>query len=336
MKMEIELPTDDITEVEFEYIKIEKHCFTCFSLFHEEADGLQRPQNAPPPKNRMLEITQSIALHRIEAEKRRHDDRRGYRRPDESRPITRTPAAGYSQTRRDRSAEAPNMQYRVVEKSRHSSGSSAPHHNPIVQPVVAASTGIIPIVQNEVHQQNLTPTRNVRDRLSGPVGETVTQAPAPRLEITSARNLQSRIEIPGASREGTHSGSHERRSALERLAESKLRKPPNFEPGRLQEPSDHMETEEQLAPANISATARSNNPIAGTSRRVGHSIPIAAQSKTAGKRKVPAKKRIARSPRQTLVQRRSTTSSSSTTARRRLVGNGDTTLPYNKAVTSKQ
>lgn len=34
MKMEIELPTDDITEVEFEYIKIEKHCFTCFSLFH--------------------------------------------------------------------------------------------------------------------------------------------------------------------------------------------------------------------------------------------------------------------------------------------------------------
>ncbi|KAG2285840.1 hypothetical protein Bca4012_033685 [Brassica carinata] len=319
----------------------------------QEADCLQRPQNAPP-KKRMLGITQSIALQRIEAEKRRHDDRRGYRRPEESRPITRTPTAGYSQTRRDRSSEVrhysregdygrdnsilsrtarSNSGYR---RTRHSSGSSAPHHNPIVQSVVAASTGIIPIVQTEVHQQNLTPTRNVRDRLSDPVGETVTQAPAPHLEITPARNLQSRIEIPGASREGTHSGSHERRSALERLAEEKLRKPPNFESGRLQEPSDHMETEEQLAPANISATTRSNNPIAGTSRRVGHSIPIAAQSKTAGKRKVPAKKRIARSPRQTLVQRRSTTSSSSTTARRRLVGNGDTTLPCNKAVTSKQ
>lgn len=38
MKMEIELPTDDILEVEFEYIKIEKHCFTCFSLFHEESN----------------------------------------------------------------------------------------------------------------------------------------------------------------------------------------------------------------------------------------------------------------------------------------------------------
>lgn len=312
-------------------------------------------------------ITQSIALQRIEAEKRRHDDRRGYRRPDESRPLTRNPAAVYSQNRRDlssegrhysreggygrdhsilsrtarsnsgyRRTEAPNMQYRVVEKSRLSSGSSAPHLNPMVQPVVAASTGNIPIAQTELHQQNHTPIRNVRDRLSGPIGETGTQAPASRLEITPARNLQSRIEVPDASRDGTHSGSHERRSALERLAEPKLRKPPNFESGRLQEPSDHMETEEQLAPAMIPATTRSNNLSAGTSKRAGHAIPIASQSKSAGKRKVLAKKRIARSPRQTLLQRRSTTSSSSTTTRRRLVGNDDINLPCNKAVTSNQ
>ncbi|WZY89380.1 hypothetical protein YC2023_046115 [Brassica napus] len=274
----------------------------------------------------ILGITQSIALQRIEAEKRRHDDRRGYRRPDESRPLTRNPAAVFSQNRRDissegrhysreggygrdhsilsrtarsnsgyRRTEAPNMQYRVVEKSRLSSGSSAPHLNPMVHP-----------------------------------------APASRLEITPARNLQSRIEVPDASRDGTHSGAHERRSVLERLAEPKLRKPPNFESGRLQEPSDHMETEEQLAPAMIPATARSNNLIAGTSRRAGHAIPIASQSKSVGKRKVLAKKRIARSPRQTLLQRRSTTSRSSTTTRRRLVGNGDINLPCNKAVTSKQ
>ncbi|CAN7089582.1 unnamed protein product, partial [Brassica rapa subsp. narinosa] len=228
------------------------------------------------------------------------------------------------------------MQYRVVEKSRLSSGSSAPHLNPMVQPVVAASTGNIPIAQTELHQQNHTPIRNVRDRLSGPIGETGTQAPASRLEITPARNLQSRIEVPDASRDGTHSGSHERRSALERLAEPKLRKPPNFESGRLQEPSDHMETEEQLAPAMIPATTRSNNLSAGTSKRAGHTIPIASQSKSAGKRKVLAKKRIARSPRQTLLQRRSTTSSSSTTTRRRLVGNDDINLPCNKAVTSNQ
>nr|VDD34325.1 unnamed protein product [Brassica oleracea] len=87
MKMDIELPTDEITEVELEYLKIEKHCFTCFSLFHEELDCPHRPLNALPPKERLLGITQSIALQRIEAEKRRHDDRRGYRRPKNSAKI---------------------------------------------------------------------------------------------------------------------------------------------------------------------------------------------------------------------------------------------------------
>ena len=162
MNMEIELPTDDVTEVEFEYIKIEKHCFTCFSLFHEESDCIHRPLNAPPPKDLKLGITQSIALQRIEAEKRRHDDMRGYRRTDVPRPPTSAPGASYPQAGRDRSydmrhqpregdyridhsilsrtahsnsgyrrMEALNMQYRVVEKSRLSSGSSPPisiHH----------------------------------------------------------------------------------------------------------------------------------------------------------------------------------------------------------------
>ncbi|CAN6878607.1 unnamed protein product, partial [Brassica oleracea] len=89
MTMDIQLPTDEVIEVEFEYIKIEKHCFTCFSLFHEESDCPQRPRNAPPPKDRRLGITQRIALQRIEAEKNRHDERRGYRRPEVSRQDTR-------------------------------------------------------------------------------------------------------------------------------------------------------------------------------------------------------------------------------------------------------
>ena len=82
MKSEIELPSGEVTEVEFEYLKIEKHCFTCFSLFHEETDCPRRSRHDPPAKNRKLGITQAIALERIEADKRRHDERRGYRPPD--------------------------------------------------------------------------------------------------------------------------------------------------------------------------------------------------------------------------------------------------------------
>ncbi|CAF1701831.1 unnamed protein product [Brassica napus] len=81
MKMEILLPSEEVTEVEFQYLKIEKHCFTCFSLLHEEEDCPSRPRGARAPKDRPLGITQAIALQRIEADKKRHDDKRGYRRP---------------------------------------------------------------------------------------------------------------------------------------------------------------------------------------------------------------------------------------------------------------
>lgn len=48
MDMEIQLPSEEIISVEFEYIKIEKHCFTCFSLLHEEINCPIRDRNAPP------------------------------------------------------------------------------------------------------------------------------------------------------------------------------------------------------------------------------------------------------------------------------------------------
>lgn len=88
--LDIQLPTDEITTVELEYLKLEKHYFTCFSLFHEKADCPSRPRNYVPPKDRKLGITQSIALQRIEADKKKHDDRRGYSRPQvNNRPCDR-------------------------------------------------------------------------------------------------------------------------------------------------------------------------------------------------------------------------------------------------------
>lgn len=81
MNLEIRLPSDEVLLVEFEYLKIEKHCFVCFSLLHEESTCPVKPRNLPPPKERKLGITQRLALQRIEAEKQRHDDRRGYIRP---------------------------------------------------------------------------------------------------------------------------------------------------------------------------------------------------------------------------------------------------------------
>ncbi|KAL0795072.1 hypothetical protein Bca101_066449 [Brassica carinata] len=75
MTRDIQLPSGEVTEVEFEYIKLEKHCFQCHSLLHEKDDcpSLARGDRPCP-----LGINQRNALLRIEADKRRHDERRGY------------------------------------------------------------------------------------------------------------------------------------------------------------------------------------------------------------------------------------------------------------------
>ncbi|XP_013589559.1 PREDICTED: uncharacterized protein At4g02000-like [Brassica oleracea var. oleracea] len=67
MNSEIQLPYGEVMEV---------------SLLHEENDCPRRPHGNAPLKDRKLGITQALALERIEAEKRRHDERQGYKTLD--------------------------------------------------------------------------------------------------------------------------------------------------------------------------------------------------------------------------------------------------------------
>ena len=361
MKMEIELPTDDVTEVEFEYIKIEKHCFTCFSLFHEESDCPHKPLNALPPKERKLGITQYIALQRIEAEKKRHDDRRGYRRTDDYRSSFRQNEDSFTNNRGFRTSDRahyerredqgrdhsilsrtarsgtasyrnnpPIMQYRVVEKSRHNSDSSNPQFEPTNH-----------VERGAMRRTSLTQT----DRI---------QPAAPRTETPPARSINERLGIYTKGPGGSNSGSKDRRSALERISEPAQpeqveRVSPSFESGRLQlidaspEVNDHCEQEvmEELPPPisdRIPAALRLGGSSAGITTRRG-TIPIASQSKVANKRKVtktPIRKRIARSPLLGLTQRKGGPSRVTSATRRKLVVDKDTNVPCNKAGPSSQ
>ncbi|KAF3536113.1 hypothetical protein F2Q69_00023910 [Brassica cretica] len=302
MKMEIELPTDngDVIDVEFEYTKIEKHCFTCFSLLHEEVNCPHKSLNDPPPKARVLGITQRIALHRIEAEKKRHDDRRGYVRPEAhssarpyegqldrtrserfgSRPHysydinrelpTSRPGRPHSQNYRN---EASSAQYRVVEKSRTSTGSHS-HRSPI------ATSG-----RQEGHESR-APKDGIYIGLNSPI-------------TPPSRSLRDRLgPQAGRAREGEISGSNGRRSALERVAEpTQERLPPSFESGRLQEPvttlnedgpMDQYIATECLAVvphSRIPATLRLGNSGEKNQSRKGKTVPIASSSKIVTKRK---------------------------------------------------
>ncbi|KAL0878187.1 hypothetical protein Bca101_027893 [Brassica carinata] len=381
MKLEIELPTDEVTEVEFEYIKIEKHCFTCFSLFHEESDCPHRPLHAPPPKDRTLGITQSLALQRIEAEKRRHDERRGYRRTDDSRQFSRNSNVNFSQ--RDRVPErnfhsrgndqslmslaqrsnsgyhrtvAPSSQYRVVEKSRLRSGSSSPQPNTAPSPTGAEVAGIDPIIhsggiQHAPTPMETSPVRNIKDRLGVQEDKGDSRPRSSRRESLTPRSLKDRLGKASDGTDRTQSGSRERRSALERLAEtnksrdSTSRRPPSFESGILQieetteKGSTYNAQVEVIKPASEQNRVPASRRIRDTntsSIRSRQPIPVAPQSKVVSKRRVSSRKRVTRSPLQTLVSRKLTTGHSSTLTRRRLVVEKDPNLPCNKAVTSKQ
>ncbi|KAL0737101.1 hypothetical protein Bca4012_013311 [Brassica carinata] len=76
MRMDIELPSKDVIEVELEYDKLEKHCFYCKSLSHEDDDCDIRPVSLQGRDKRTLGISQQNTLARIEEGKRRQEEKR--------------------------------------------------------------------------------------------------------------------------------------------------------------------------------------------------------------------------------------------------------------------
>ncbi|XP_048593148.1 uncharacterized protein LOC125576657 [Brassica napus] len=78
MHLDISLPSGDIKKVELEYEKLEKHCFNCHLLSHENSDC---PNRAPTRDRRADQgtISQARTLDRLEEARRRRDDRRDVR-----------------------------------------------------------------------------------------------------------------------------------------------------------------------------------------------------------------------------------------------------------------
>ncbi|KAG5385322.1 hypothetical protein IGI04_036792, partial [Brassica rapa subsp. trilocularis] len=342
MNLEIELPSGDVTEVEFEYIKIEKHCFTCFSLFHEENECPYRPLNYLPPKERNLGITQRLALQRIEAEKQRHDDRRGYRRPEAPRVPLRSAENSYTFSSRHRDRDynrryqsrrqdhtreqsilsrtarsnteyhrtnTPSLQYRIVERNS-TNGNYANSPAPV---------------------QNDSRLTGHEDQRASPIISIASPIPNATIDITPSRALKDRLGSPKGfcNSEKENSGSRERRSALERLSEPSppARRTPTFEP-HGKDVVDQSNGESQSSGDRIHASLRLGATGSRTGPRRG-SIPVAPQSKMTTKRKVPRtpiRKRVVRSP-LTGLHRRPTATRASTSTRRKLVIDKDNNIP---------
>ncbi|KAJ4892599.1 Uncharacterized protein Rs2_19393 [Raphanus sativus] len=362
MTMEIQLPSDDIIAVEFEYLKIEKHCFTCFSLFHEDQNCPVKSRSALPIKERNLGITQRIALQRIEADKRRHDERRGYRRPsqhpapvanqrEESRQKTvhysdhrdshRTPRDSNSLTHRSHRSQARPSRSNMLEESRRSHRDDSR----------TLSSG--------VRVQNLDVPVDPRSTPAGAPHSLDSHTPSPR-------NLRERLEYPLDS--GNNGGqslisSGERRSVLARIGEpnpiadsTHPRGPLSFDSARLQDVEiqfDGISEQQYISPHQIDATDPVSTTRIPATQRLGESSgPITINfgrtslsppeptlpSKSAGKRKAtkpPAKKKSVRSsPLQSFNLRKINMGRSINPPRKKLCVEKEPSLPCDKAGTS--
>ena len=82
MKLDLQLPSREVVEVEVEYEKLGKHCFFCKSLTHEDSEKHRCPLSRGHTEDRRtLGITQQNTLERIEEGRRRQEERRYSRFP---------------------------------------------------------------------------------------------------------------------------------------------------------------------------------------------------------------------------------------------------------------
>ncbi|KAL0714902.1 hypothetical protein Bca4012_021881 [Brassica carinata] len=219
MTRDILLPTGEVTEVEFEYIKLEKHCFQCHSLLHEKDDCPSVIRGDRPTK---LGINQRNALMRIEADKRRHDERRGYSRHQETR---RSTDGDY--TRRDsdlngrRRSDQPRSDHRSSYRSdtlrSHHYGRSTQRYPELSRSLsehthrprkVTASKRTITGTSRELGR-NLNARLGTIDQQAGENWSQASHTPPPR------HPDQQQHSIPSGN-------SKERRSALDRISEPRV------------------------------------------------------------------------------------------------------------------
>ncbi|KAJ4911972.1 Uncharacterized protein Rs2_06593 [Raphanus sativus] len=77
MCMDLELPSKEVVEIVLEYEHLEKHCFYCKPLTHEDGDCPSRPSNRSiVDDRRQLDISQQNTLESIEEARRRQAERK--------------------------------------------------------------------------------------------------------------------------------------------------------------------------------------------------------------------------------------------------------------------
>ncbi|KAJ4891846.1 Uncharacterized protein Rs2_31594 [Raphanus sativus] len=336
MNLEIRLPSDEVTTVEFEYLKIEKHCFTCFSLFHEENDCPARPRNPLPLKERQLGITQRIALQRIEADKRRHDDRRGYSRQpaSRSREMTETHRNSLPAHRDSRSFNDRNqMSVRHYDDHHRQEPQYRKHPRHLTQLEWEGNSRTLASGKTVSASKESPISALQRDHLGA---NTFKATESHQSRTPPSRPLRDRIEFPSEqSSERTVSNSRERRPALDRIVETDLRNTPPLGGSHSNGFRRNRAIIDEDRPAKVHLTTVEQEEAPSEDRRIPAPLRLQApqspienvtitlpptSSKSAGRRRTvrATTKRVVRSPMLNQRLKRNLTTRSSNPPRKKL------------------
>lgn len=202
MHLPVELPSGDVLTVDLEYENLQKHCFYCYSLFHEVDDCPTKPTTAKVTTHE-LGISQHNTLRNLEEHRRRQDHHRA------SSTLSRN---SVSHSRGDQATSRPVYSERIG-----LSGSERYHSSyDSRQPGRAQES-----YQRE-HQRERYDRRGSRDR--SPAYARQHHPPSERAHYSHAsrtpppvldREPRNLLAIPERTERSGH--SLERRSALERL-----------------------------------------------------------------------------------------------------------------------
>ncbi|KAL0643775.1 hypothetical protein Bca4012_042065 [Brassica carinata] len=307
MKLDVSSPSAEIKQVELEYEGLEKHCFTCHSLSHEKDDcPSQRAlvnHRDPAPH---MGISQSRKLERIDAERRKAEERRRVRSDSSQwqRPSTREIDWQNDKSFRYNYGARRDPNYRVDNSRR---DETAPGSRRPVRERLSLSKDDDLTRSKESHsrRQSKAPTSEWRPVASGSkLGSVqnnalslVSHTPSPRPQREGGSSIA--VGSP-ASRLGSGGGSapsQERRSALNRLSLPNERIPilqdgaANPDSGRLKERDTQAGVEAVPSPRsgnlpsdprNLGTTTAPNMMLLKTALLLEHSVKTEFMSPKTG------------------------------------------------------
>ncbi|KAJ4874789.1 Reverse transcriptase domain-containing protein [Raphanus sativus] len=255
MKLDISV-SGEIKQVELEYEDLQKHCFICFSLAHDKDDcPSQRAQaNYREPAPRMG-ISQNRTLERIEAERRKAEERKSARSDSLQwqRPATRE--FDWRQDKNFRYNYGARRDPHYKEDSSRREGSAPNSRLPAKERLSLTRNETISAKGSQSRQQFQTPRAEWRPVVSASnkganskeAMSLVSHTPSPHPQREGGVSSRGEISASRQSGGGT-APSQERLSALNRLSLPDERVPllqngmANPDSGRLQaEPSQVIE-----------------------------------------------------------------------------------------------